>query len=340
MSMNRRRFLTAAAGGTLTAVAAQEGQAALQREEMHMPPKAVGMLYDSTLCIGCKACVAACKQANGYPAEIAEHHQGWNDGQWDSPQDISGDTLNVIKAYISENIDYANPKKDDINGYAFMKRHCLHCLDPSCVSVCPVSAMLKDPETGIVTHHPEACIGCRYCVVSCPFSVPQFEYNTPFPQIHKCQFCDHLQAQGLIPACCDVCPTGASLFGDAQALQEEAHRRLTATPGETYHFARGQLENGYPGHDAPLAQYEPQVYGERELGGTQVVYLAGLPIEKLGLPVDVPDHSYASLSEGIQHFLYKGMIAPLLLLTGLSFFAYRHKKQQKAAEQAAQKGAE
>jgi len=323
--MNRRNFLKTA-GSTVAALGtvslAPETQA-LQREEKELPPQALGMLYDSTLCIGCKACVYACKDANGMPPEVNAPQREWNGGEWDSPLDISGKTLNVIKIYREGEAQHKDKEK---NGFAFMKRHCLHCLDPSCVSVCPVSAMRKNPETGVVTHDPDACIGCRYCVVSCPFSVPQFQYDTPFPRIQKCQLCSHLQAKGGIPACCDVCPTGASLFGEVKDLREEAKRRLAAQPGENYTFARGQLGAKRPTHEAKLPEYQPYFYGAKEVGGTQVIYLSGVPFEKLGLPVKVPDHSYASESEGIQHTLYKGLLAPILLLTGLSYFAYRNQQ--------------
>jgi len=324
MDINRRNFLKAATGSALTTVVAGEAQA-LQREPKTMPSKAVGILYDSTLCIGCKACVAACKQANDQPPDkIEEHHKEWNIGTWDSAIDISGKTLNIIKAYTNGTMAQ---KDREIDGYAFMKRHCLHCVDPSCVSVCPVSAMVKDPIIGIVTHDPDACIGCRYCVLSCPFSVPQFDYDTPFPQISKCQFCQHLQAKGEIPACCDVCPTGASLFGDARELMEEAKRRLAAKKGDTYEFPRGQLGSDRPTHLAPIPKYQNHLYGEKELGGTQVVYLSGVPFNKLGLPTKVPEQAYVTITEGIQHTLYKGMIAPAVLLSGLLLMAFRNRRK-------------
>jgi Fe-S-cluster-containing dehydrogenase component len=127
--MKRRDFLkTTATGSALTVLGTQDAFA--QRESKTLPPQAIGMLYDSTLCIGCKACVAACKRANDRPPEVAEEHKVWNIGTWDSAKDISGDTLNVIKVY--QNGDMTKAQKDrEIDGYAFMKRHCLHCVDPS-----------------------------------------------------------------------------------------------------------------------------------------------------------------------------------------------------------------
>jgi Fe-S-cluster-containing dehydrogenase component len=312
--------------GAVAATAAPAAAAAaptLARPNRPLPPKALGMLYDSTICIGCQACVDACKTANGMPVEIPLAHRDWNLGQWDTPQDLSGKTLNVIKAYRHGDM---SQKDREVDGFAFMKRHCLHCVDPSCVSVCPVSAMQKHPETGVVTHDPDACIGCRYCVYGCPFGVPQFDLDSPFGQIAKCQMCEHLLAKGEIPACCDVCPTGASLFGPVEELQAEAERRLAATPGSAYRYARGRLGDERPTHEGKIAVYQPAVYGVDDGGGTQVRYLAGVPFVRLGLP-DLPKYSFAAVSEGIQHTVYKWLIAPLVGFGVLAVFARRHMRR-------------
>ncbi|HUI94168.1 MAG TPA: hydrogenase 2 operon protein HybA [Xanthobacteraceae bacterium] len=316
--VDRRDFLTGAALAGATAVAPSEASA-IARPPRERLPQAVGMLYDSALCIGCKACVSACKAANDMPPEVPANLTGWNENTWDTAEDLSGRTLNVIKVYRN---GAAQQKDHEIDGFAFVKRHCLHCVDPSCVSVCPVAAMRKDPVTGVVSYDPDACIGCRYCVYACPFGVPQYDFNNPFGKIAKCQFCNHLQKQGKIPACCDVCPTGASLFGKVADLSQEIERRLTAAPGSAYAFPRGRLGDDRPPNQATVPTYVKAVYGEHEVGGTQVRYLAGIPFAKLGLPT-LPSQSPASLSEGVQHAVYQWLIAPLVAFAGLVWLVHR-----------------
>jgi Fe-S-cluster-containing dehydrogenase component len=317
--VDRRNFLKGAGLAGATAVAPSEASAAIARPPRERLPQAVGMLVDSTLCIGCKACVAACKTANEMPAEVAPALTSWDLNTWDAAEDLSGRTLSIIKLYRNGT---AEQKDRETDGFAFLKRHCLHCVDPSCVSVCPVSAMRKDPQTGVVTYDPDACIGCRYCVYACPFGVPQYDFSHPFGKIAKCQFCNHLQKQGKIPACCDVCPTGAALFGKVTDLSREIEHRLAAAPGSAYAFPRGRLGDDRPPNPATIPTYVKGVYGEREVGGTQVRYLAGIPFEKLGLR-PLPSESPASLSEGLQHTIYKWLIAPIVAFAGLTWLIHR-----------------
>jgi len=324
----RREFLMRAGtgGACAAATASAPAEAAFIREPKEMPPQAVGMLIDTTLCIGCQACVSACREANGVEVKDTPFAlAGWNAAHtWDTASDLDGRTLNVIKVWRDGTAEVKDREED---GFAFSKRHCLHCVDPSCVSVCPVSAMLKDPETGIVSYDPDACIGCRYCTFGCPFGVPQFDLNGAFGQINKCEMCRHLQAVGEIPACCDVCPTGASLFGPVEALQAEADRRLAAEPGTTMSFPRGDITQDRPQHEGIVPVYQQHTYGETEVGGTQVRYLSAVPFANLGLP-ELPDFAPTRLSEGIQHTLYKWLAAPILAVIGASFIIRRNRAKQ------------
>ena len=337
--VSRRGFLrnavkgsAAAAATACAAVAAPTEANAFQRPPKPLPSDAVGLLYDSTLCIGCKACVTACKEVNNMPPDIGPEQQAWNgvpgNPTWDSPVELSAKTLNVIKAYSHG----TGEKKDSAeNGHAFIKRQCLHCVDPSCVSVCPVSAMTKDAATGIVSHNPDACIGCRYCVLSCPFGVPKYDYNDAFGEIKKCQLCKQRLAKDELPGCADVCPTGATLFGRTEDLRKEAKRRTALKPGEQTHFPRGDINGkvggARSGHDATVqVAYQPHIYGETELGGTQCLAVSAVPFDKLNLPTNVPDTGYPTLSEGIQHTLYAGMVGPAVVFAGLAYLAHRNTK--------------
>jgi Fe-S-cluster-containing dehydrogenase component len=309
MKLRRRDFLKGVASGTaLTVLGKTELVTAAERRD---DSGALGILYDATLCIGCQSCVVACKSANDMPPE----HSG-SEGVWDNPRDLSASTLNIIKKYQHGD----SQQKDDINGYSFVKHHCMHCLEPSCVSACPVTALTKDKETGLVRYNKDNCIGCRYCQVACPFNIPKFEWDSPTPKIVKCQLCSHLLEKGGISACCQFCPTGASLFGPVTELLKEANRRLDMKPGNSYEFPVGDISGRIPPqvqvHKA--GQYTPQVYGENEVGGTQVLHMAGVPFDKLGFP-DLPDLSYTKITDGIQSALYKGMIAPAVLLGGLLY---------------------
>ena len=135
----------------------------------------------------------------------------------------------------------------------------MHCLDPACESVCPVGALVKLPE-GPVVYDDGKCIGCRYCMMACPFQVPKFEWESAVPLVRKCNFCADRQAAGLAPSCATTCPTGTLLFGERADLLKEAHRRIGAHP----------------------EKYYPQVYGEKIVGGTSVLYLTPVSFKELG----------------------------------------------------------
>lgn len=316
MSTRRDFFKRALAGGAVAAGAAAS-PVAHARGNAEMSPDAVGLLFDSTQCIGCKACVAACKEANNLPVDI----NTTPDSPWDVPLDTTARTYNVIKVYK----DGAAVNKDAVqDGYAFAKSSCLHCVDPSCVSACPVSAMTKDPVTGIVGYDADICIGCRYCVAACPFGIPKYDYDSATGAIGKCELCRHRMDDGHYAACAEVCPTGATLFGKVSDLSAEAHRRLALKPGETTTFPRGNLSTGdQPGWEGAAAAYVQHVYGEKEVGGTQMLKLSAVPFDKLGHK-PLPERSFSSKSETMQHTLYGGLALPIAALGVMTFLARRN----------------
>ena len=310
MDMKRRDFLKGVAGsGMLLTMGAGP---ALARPPKPLLPDAIGMLYDATVCIGCKACVSACKQHNEMPPEHTSIERVHDD-----PRDLSSKTLNIIKLYTN-----GTPavKDREIDGYSYIKRHCMHCVDPACVSACPVTALKKNPKNGVVEYNKSACLGCRYCQIACPFNIPKFQWDDPFPQIKKCQFCSHRIEKGGYSACCEFCPTGASIFGKFTDLLAEARQRLTLQPAQYYKYPIAKAASIHH-NNRRVSNYIPHIYGEKEGGGTQVLMLAGVPFDKLGLPM-LPEISDANRSESIQHTIYNKMIAPAGLLGVLLYKVY------------------
>ncbi len=314
--MKRRDFLKATLGGTAALASAGTAEA---RPNLEPVDDGVGMLFDSTLCVGCKACVSMCKEVNGMPPEI----EGGNNA-WDSARDLSGETLNVIKVYK----DGTGVAKDsEVDGYCFEKRSCMHCVDPGCVSACPCTAMRHDRVSGIVTHHPDVCIGCRNCMVACPYNVPQFQYNELYGQIHKCQMCNQAGVEridkGQMTGCAEVCPTGATLFGTRKTLLEEANRRMALKPGEIYNYPRGDIRKPESYHEKEVPTYKQHIWGEKEAGGTNVMHVSSVSFDKLGMP-PLGERSAASIAETVQHTLYNYLALPAIALAGLTFVVRRN----------------
>jgi len=287
MAISRRSMLKVFGAATATTVAAAvEAPRGAAAAVTPAPKDALGMLYDSTLCIGCKACMGACNAANELEPE-----SGPSGGLWHTPLDLDEHAKNIIKLY-----------QDETSGeHAYVKRQCMHCLDPACATACMLGAYAKR-EHGIVTYEPELCIGCRYCEMACPFGVPKFEWSKLAPKMVKCELCKHRIAEGKGPACCEVCPVGAVIYGQREELLAEAHKRLAE------HSER----------------YVPRVYGEHEAGGTQVLYLAAVEFEKLGLPA-YGDEPVPSTVRTVQGAIYQGFIAPVALYAGLAAAMLRNR---------------
>ncbi|MCM0082128.1 hydrogenase 2 operon protein HybA [Geomonas sp. Red32] len=319
MSISRRNFLKGAAGsGVLLATGAPAAQARMSKE---LPPEAVGLLYDATLCIGCKSCVVNCKRANSVPGG-ALYKEGLvpavadsflctkseknapmtppyetsglkgNEGVWDAAQDLTGNTLSVIKVYKNGT---GLQKDAAVNGHAFFKQQCLHCITPACVSVCPAGAFRKDPHDGTVYYEAYRCIGCRYCQIGCPFNVPRYEWGAVWPEVRKCQLCRHRYQEGKYAACAESCPTGATIFGKVRDLREEAKRRFAMKAGTMYEYPIQTLGSTFT-NLRPSAAYADRVYGLTEAGGTQNLMLSGISFDLLGFNKDIPSSALPDLT--------------------------------------------
>jgi len=283
----RSLFKGLAAAATLTLIPTTDAEARAKRT---VPDDAVGLLYDTTRCIGCKACVVACKEANEKPADV----DGYGGGLYDAPEGLNEYTKNVIQLY----------RDDGANEVSYVKKQCMHCVDPACVGACMLGALQKG-KFGIVSYDPSLCVGCRYCEAACPFNVPKFEWSKKAPKIVKCELCRTRLAEGKQPACSEVCPRGAVIYGRYDSLLADARARLAAEPGK----------------------YVPHIYGERELGGTQVLYLSHVPFEKLGFRFN-DEQSVPHTQQTVQHGVYKGFIAPIALYGILGAVAFRNRRKQ------------
>jgi len=253
---------------------------------MVAPSDAVGLLYDTTKCIGCKACMVACREANGLEPDTRTFGP-----QYHAPEDLNEYAKTVIKFY------------DEGGQQSFMKAQCMHCVDPACASACMLGAF-KKREFGIVTYDADLCIGCRYCEVACPYNVPKFQWSRAAPKMVKCELCNHRLAKGQQPACSEVCPRQAVIFGKREDLLTEARRRLAANP-----------------------RYVQKIYGDSDGGGTQCLYISHVPFEKIGLPA-LTAESTPTLQRSIQHAVYKGFAAPIALYGVLGAVMLRNRKKE------------
>lgn len=236
------------------------------------------LLVDLTRCIGCRECVAACLVAHG--------------------MDTDPDQVTRLSADALTNLE----ERDGL----YVRQMCRHCLSPSCASVCPVEAFRKTPR-GPVVYDPSRCMGCRYCLQSCPYGVPTYEWNSPTPRVVKCDFCADRQAQGLPSACAEACPAEATIFGPRDEMLAEAHRRIDEDP------------------DA----YFPHVYGESEGGGTSMLFLSPVAFESLGFP-DLIDKPLPELTAAALERIPGIVAIGGALLTGIWWITQRREEVARA----------
>ncbi len=280
MGVNRRqffKFLTAAGA----AVAGTKRPA--RAWQSRAPSDPVGCLVDLTRCIGCRKCESACNSANELPPP---DHSFEDLTVLDRKRRPDERAFTVVNRYTSGMID----KRDQLVP-TFVKLQCMHCQSPACASACIVGALSKK-DNGAVYYDVTKCIGCRYCMVACPFEIPAYEYHNPLtPRVMKCTFCyERMQSENKLPACAQICPVEAITFGRRNDMIKLAHERIKKNPG----------------------RYIDHVYGEKEVGGTSWLYISGVPFEKLGFN-SLPDKPMPKLAETIQHSLFSYLWSPILL---------------------------
>ncbi len=277
-------------------------------------------LIDTTKCIGCRSCQVTCKQWKDLPAERTALNPS---AGLQNPLTLSAKTLCVVTTHELDAADAPGGLT-----WSFAKRQCMHCEEPACASACPVTAIHKTKE-GPVVYDADKCIGCRYCMWACPWGVPMAQWDSLAPKIQKCDMChgrgqqpapaqrngealtgeehQRFAAAIALPACVKQCPAGALRFGEREALLREARDRMAASPGK----------------------YVDHVYGEKEAGGTNMLYLAGVPFAELGFP-DVGVESYPKRSA-----VALGAVPPAVIGVGAALGgAYAlHKRRQEVARE-------
>jgi formate dehydrogenase iron-sulfur subunit len=214
------------------------------------------MLVDVTKCIGCEKCVVACVERNNLDPGLAELDRATTE------DGLSSNRLSTILK-VSDN--------------RFARKSCMHCLEPSCVSACLVGGITKSPM-GPVIYNPDKCIGCRYCMLACPFHIPRYQWDKTAPYMVKCDMCHDRIAKNQLPACVEACPQGALESGERDTLLKIARKRIRENPGK----------------------YIDHIWGEKEFGGTSVIYISDVDLDRIGWPVHEPE-AIPHLTEPLIH---------------------------------------
>ncbi|MDI6889860.1 MAG: 4Fe-4S dicluster domain-containing protein [Thermodesulfovibrionales bacterium] len=285
----------------------------VERKEARVPPpeEPYTVLVDTTKCIGCRRCEWACNEWNKNPNrpikefEASVHQEK---SVFDKVRRTHAGEFTVVNRYISS--------KDGKPIY--VKKQCMHCEEPGCLSSCFVDSFKKTPE-GSVLHNPAVCIGCRYCMIACPFDIPAYEYYEALnPQVTKCTMCYDRITEGGVPACVEICTAEALRFGKMSELINLAHERIRNNPGK----------------------YVDHVYGEHEVGGTSWLYLSSVPFDEIGLRTDIGKTPIPKTSKG---FLFAVKMFEIVGAWPLVFGAYyaiskARKKVKASHETSVQKG--
>jgi Fe-S-cluster-containing dehydrogenase component len=282
-----------------------------QAHQIKNYPDSMGVLVDMTRCIGCRSCEAACNAEQNLPTPaspftdqaVFEHREHGRRRRTDDTR------YTVVNRYDPPELDHP----------LFRKVQCNHCQEPACLSSCFVNAYTKTPE-GAVVYNPDVCVGCRTCMVACPFYIPTFRYSSAFePRIFKCIFCyDTRLKHGRPPACVEACPQEALLFGKREDLLKIARRRITRDQD----------------------RYVDHIYGEYEAGGTSWLYLSSVDFEKVGFETGLP---HEPILDSVTNFL---AIVPMVLtiwpalFAGFHLLATRKEQTDRAQTTSEQEGSE
>ena len=260
----------------------------------------MGVLVDTTLCIGCRKCEEACNRRNRLPRGT----QSFSDRDvLRSFRRPSATAFTVVNRFPG------SPSADQVNvPETYAKVQCMHCLYPSCVSACIVGALTKAHD-GAVLYNSTICMGCRYCQIACPFEVPAYEFDEPLtPRVRKCEFCvDRTKGTGADPACAASCPTEALVFGRRADVLAMAKDRLARRPD----------------------RYLNHVYGETEVGGTSWLYLTGRPVSEIGL-LELPETPPPQFTEAVQHGIFRYGVIPIAFYGLLAALMWRNRPKPPA----------
>ncbi len=263
MSISRRKFLGWVGGAVGAGAVAGKSAFAAGNQHFKGYPDGYGVLHDISLCVGCRRCESACNAVNELPAP---------DKPFTDLTVLNRERRTHAQAYTVVN-RYPGP---DQKAPLFRKHQCNHCLEPACASVCFVKAFRKTEE-GAVVYDPNVCVGCRYCMIACPFEIPAYEYNEPLtPRVTKCTMCHPRVLKGQLPGCVDACPVEALTFGKRKDLLKLARERIRKYPD----------------------RYIDHIYGETEMGGTSWLYLSNVPFSQIGMREDLGTTPAPKLTSG------------------------------------------
>lgn len=252
---------------------------------------AKGVLVDLTKCIGCGSCAVACNLWNGL---------GYDDKKPELSSDVK---LNDKNWTVVSSHEVTGENHQPV--WRFVKQQCFHCQEPACVSACFSKALQKDKE-GAVIYYPNLCVGCRYCMVACPFDIPKYEWEKSFPLITKCQMCSTRMEKGEAPACVAVCPTGVMQFGERDPLLVQAKNAI-----------------------AKDERYIKTVYGEKEVGGTAWLYLSDVPFGELGFKTDLGTTALPTYSNSFLKNIPGLAFIWGIVLTSLYYYTKRRSEMAK-----------